>query len=109
MDTDTLNVAARLGAVETVTLIDGYDKSKNPRKVTFRHFTLDDIRNIESMPGEFYFVANSGNTFRRCRRSSALKTWKRDPNRFECSFKYGMYENVRWNQDEMMSRLLVEV
>jgi len=107
MDNDTLNVAAKLGAVETVTLVDGYDKHKIPRKIMFRRFTMDDIRRLESM-SEFWFESIQGQA-RRCRRSSALKTWKRDPNRFECSFKYGMYENVRWNQDEMMSRLLIEV
>lgn len=27
----------------------------------------------------------------------------------KCSFKYGMYENVRWNTQEMLSRLLIEI
>ena len=107
MDTETLQVAARLGAVEIVTLVDGYDKHKTPRKITFRRFTIDDIRRLDEMH-ELWFESRQG-TARRCRRSSQLKTWKRDSNRFECSFKYGMYENVRWNAEEMMSQLLIEI
>ena len=106
MDTESLQVAARLGAVETVTLVDGYDKRKTPRKITFRRFTMDDIRN--GVSGEYWFESNQGQA-RRCRVSSGLKTWKRDPERFECSFKYGMYESVRWNTQEMLSRLLIEI
>ena len=109
MDIETLQVAARLGAVETITLVDGYDKRKTPRKITFRRFTMDDIKALaNNYSCELWFESNQG-TARRCRVSSALKTWKRDLDRFECSFKYGMYENVRWNTQEMLSRLLIEL
>ena len=108
MDNESLGVAARLGAVETVTLVDGYDKHKTPRKITFRRFTMDDIRRLDEMHGEIWFESNQGQA-RHCRVSSGLKTWKRDPERFECSFKYGMYENVRWNTQEMLDRLLIEI
>ena len=108
MENEVTNLAAKLGAVETVTLIDGYDKRKTPRKILFRRFTMDDIRRLDEMHGEIWFESNQGNA-RHCRRSSALKTWKKDANRFECSFKYGMYENVRWNTDQMLARLLIEV
>ena len=109
MDNEGLQVAARLGAVETVTLVDGYDKHKTPRKITFRRFTMDDIKRLASGYGvTYWFESNQGNA-RQCRQASTLKTWKRDPDRFECSFKYGMYESVRWNTQEMLSRLLIEI
>ena len=107
MDNESLGVAARLGAVETVTLVDGYDRRQTPRKITFRRFTMDDIRRLDE-GHEFWFESIQG-TARHCRKSSGLKTWKRDPDRFECSFKYGMYESVRWNTQEMLNRLLIEI
>jgi hypothetical protein len=91
----------------TVTLVDGYDKRKTPRQLHFRHFTLEDINRLR-YGREYWFISNQG-TARKCRVSSALKTWKKDPNRLECSFKYGMYESVRWSKDEMLQRLLMEV
>ena len=109
METETLNAAAKLGGLETVELVDGYDRSKHPHKMLFRRFTLDDIKALtNSYSRELWFEANDGKA-RRLRVSSQLKTWKRDPNRFECSFKYGLYENVRFDRDEMLRRLLVEV
>lgn len=105
---NTLNVAAKLGAIETVTLVDGYDRTKTPRRITFRRFTMDDIRGLGSYGHTYWFEDNQGKA-RQVRVISRLKTWKRDPNRFECSFKYGLYENVRWDTKDMLAKLLVEV
>jgi hypothetical protein len=101
-----LQIAARLGAIETVTLVDGYDRNKSPRTITFRRFTMDDIKAINY--GSYWFESNDGKA-RQCRVASRLKTWIRDPNRFECSFKYGLYESFRMDTENMLSRLLVEV
>lgn len=92
---------------ETVTLVNGYDRNKNKQQITFRRFTLDDVKRVEE-GHEFWFQANDG-TARRLRRSSRLRRWARYPERFECSFKYGLYESVRWDTREMMSRLLIEI
>ena len=77
--------------VETFTLVSGYD---HKTVSTFRKFTIDDIKNIR---GEQYIIE-------RC-----IVTGKRDPNRFECSFKYGMYEYFRLNTEEMLQQLVVMV
>src|SRR6266511_3081844 len=52
---------------------------------------------------EFWFESNQGQA-RRCRQASKLKTWKRDAERFECSFKYGLYESFRMDTEAMLGR-----
>lgn len=94
MDTNTL--------VETFTLVSGYD---HKTVSTFRRFTIEDIKNIR---GEQYIIDKRGE-YRRCRPNGAVKTWKRDPNRFECSFKYGMYEYFRLDTKQMLEQLVVMV
>jgi hypothetical protein len=95
-------LAARLGIIEAVTLPDGYDRARRPRR--FRRWTMDDIINYDGR--DVWFEANDG-TARRARANGKMKTWKRDPNRFEQSFRYGLYESVRMNTKDMLDRLLV--
>ena len=87
---------------ETFTLVSGYD---HKTVSTFRRFTIEDIKNIS---GEQYIIDKRGE-YRRCRPNGAVKTWKRNANRFECSFKYGMYEYFRLNTEEMLQQLVVMV
>ena len=108
MDNDTLNVAAKLTG-EVISLVNGYDKrKKHPEIKHFRRFTIDDVKRLDEMHGTIWFQSNQGDA-RQCRKSSGLKTWKRDPERFECSFKYGMYESFRMDTRDMLNRLLVEL
>ena len=88
--------------VETFTLVSGYD---HKTVSTFRKFTIEDIKHIR---GEQYIIDKRGE-YRRCRPNGSVRTWKRDPNRFECSFKYGMYEYFRLNTEEMLQQLVVMV
>ena len=88
--------------VETFTLVSGYD---HKTASTFRKFTIEDIKHIR---GEQYIIDKRGE-YRRCRPNRSVRTWKRDPNRFECSFKYGMYEYFRLNTQEMLEQLVVMV
>ena len=104
MDIQTLNVAARVGAIETVELFDGYDKGKAPRKRLFRRWTMDDIRVYGG--GTVWFEANDGKA-RQCRNNGRMKIWKRRPDSFEQSFKYGLYESFRMDTQDMLRRLLV--
>ena len=101
---------------ETFTVIDGYDKSKNPKTRTVRKCTLDDIRAM--VPGTTIFQTDRGSSYlmldrqgkaRNVRANGKVKTWKRDPNRFERSFKYGMYENFRLGTQGMLDSLVFEV
>lgn len=100
---------------ETFQIVDGYDKRKDPAKLTVRKLTLEEIKHAANgtlanwdYGQEFLFIDNRGQA-RRCRVASKLKTWKRDPERFECTFKYGLNEWGRWNTQEMLGRLLIEV
>lgn len=97
-------VKDRLLPVEVLTLPDGYSKGK--RTVRCRRCTMSDIANLDGMRGELLFLDNQG-MVRRMRKTSSLKRWKRDETRFECSFKYGLYESVRWDTQEMLARLLI--
>lgn len=87
---------------ETFTLVSGYD---HKTVSTFRRFTMEDIKRIS---GEQYMIDKRGE-YRRVRLNGAVKTWKRDPQRFECSFKYGLYEYFRLNTQEMLNQLVVMV
>lgn len=94
---------------KTFTIEDGYDKTKHPRLLTVRNFTLEDIRGLAaSSQHEVLFIDRECNA-RKCRTNGRLKTWKRDPLRFEQSFTYGMYEHFRLTTHEMLKMLIVEV
>lgn len=93
--------------IETFTLVNGYDKRKTRETATFRKFTLDDIKALDTM--RTIYIIDKRGEYRECRRNGAVKTWKRDPNRFECSFKYGLYENFRLNTQEMLDQLIVRI
>ena len=41
--------------------------------------------------------------------NGAIKTWKRDPSRFEIPVKYGLYQCARFDQDEALRRFVVKV
>lgn len=93
--------------LETFSIVDGYDRNKTPRSLTVRRVTLEEIR--QGLTRHEYVIADREGKARRIRKSSQVKTWKRDPERFECSFKYGLYESMRFTTQEMLDRLLIEV
>jgi predicted membrane-bound spermidine synthase len=94
--------------LETFRVVDGYDRSKTPREITVRKFTLDDIERLETGRGEVLILDRHGKA-RRARLNGGLKRWKRDATRFEQSFSYGMYEHFRLTTQEMLDQLVVEV
>jgi hypothetical protein len=92
--------------LETRQVVDGYDKKTLH---TIRPFTLEDIRAMgTSHSSEFHFIDRHGN-LRRCRPNGKLKTWKRDPLRFERTFMYGMYESFRLTTEQMLTDLVVKL
>ena len=95
---------------ETFKVVDGYDRSKNPRVLTVRKFTLTDIRAmlLVNAPRVYLSLDRNGKA-RNIRVNGSLKTWKKDPNRFGRGFKYGMYENFRLDTQGMLDTLVVEV
>lgn len=76
--------------METLTLKDGYSRSKHPKTRTFRPMTPNEAKHAT---GEIYFTGDHV-TFRRCRVNGAPKTWKTRPD-VELPVKYGMYEAAR--------------
>jgi hypothetical protein len=74
----------------TLTLRDGYSRSKNPPTLTFRPMSPEEAKTAR---GEIYFTGDF-KTFRRCRVNGAAKTWKTRPD-VELPIKYGMYECAR--------------
>lgn len=91
---------------ETFTAIDGYDKKTVH---TLRRCTLDDIRAMRTDWGREYLFIDLKGQVRRCRPNGRLQEWKRDPERFERGFKYGMYETWRMTTQDMLDRLVFEV
>jgi hypothetical protein len=75
---------------DTLTLKDGYSRSKNPPTRTFRAMTPDEAK---EQRGEMYFTGDM-KTFRRCRTNGAAKTWKTRPD-VELPVKYGLKECAR--------------
>jgi hypothetical protein len=76
----------------TFSLINGYDRRKNPQRLTFRALTPAEAVNWPYHQ-ELWFASPDGKA-RRCRVNGAAKTWKRDPSRVELPIKYGMYERA---------------
>ncbi len=93
--------------IETFALVNGYDRRKTRETRAFRKFTVEDIKALDHI-GHAYIIDKRGE-YREVRTNGRVKTWKRDPMRFECSFKYGLYENFRLNTEEMLTQLVVMV
>lgn len=93
--------------IETFTLVNGYDKRKTRETRTFRKFTVEDIKALNHI--RHAYIIDKRGEYREVRTNGRVKTWKRDPLRFECSFKYGFYENFRLNTEEMLTQLVVMV
>jgi hypothetical protein len=92
----------------TMTLRDGYDRSKTPRTLTVRPMTAEEAKEL-SYGQHALIVANDG-TARQVKINGAPKTWKRDPSRVEVPVKYGLYECARLsNVGDAMDKLVVEV
>jgi len=95
--------------LEVFTVVDGYDKSKTPKTLTVRKFTLEDIKAMRDNPTKYYKALDKVGKLRDIRANGKLRTWKRDTSRFERSFKYGMYENWKLNTEGMLNTLVVVI
>ena len=75
---------------KTFTLINGYDRKKNPQTALYRCMTLEEARALkygERVP----FLCTDGKA-REAKVNGKVKTWKRDPFRIEIPLKYGLYK-----------------
>lgn len=96
--------------METVQVVNAYDRRKNPEVLTLRKCTMEDLSAMAH--GEYYstikMLDRTGKA-RDIRPNGKMQTWKRDPNRFERSFSYGLYEHFRLTTQEMLDALLFPV
>jgi len=91
------------------TVVDEYDTRKNPRIYKVRHFTLEDIKAMGNETTSYYKALDRVGKLRDIRANGKLRTWKRDTSRYERSFKYGMYENLKLDTEGMLKTLVVVV
>ncbi len=97
--------------MNTITVSTTYDKRKNPQPITLRPITLEEAKRLDdpgSNLGQLWAILTNGKAGH-IRRNGKVKRWKRNPNRLEVSFKYGLYENARFDQDEIVKEVYVEV
>jgi len=76
--------------MDTMTLVDGYDRTKNPRTANYRVMTLDEGKAL--FCGQHVTIRARDGTARTVKVNGKPKTWKRDATRCEIPCKYGMYE-----------------
>ena len=97
--------------METITLVNGYDRHPNPEKrerLTFRN-PVDITEMVLHCTAyhHIWFRANDG-TARNVKINGKVRTWKRDPNRIEVPIKYGLYEYGTLTAADI-SRVLIPV
>lgn len=85
----------------------GYSRKKVKEMVKLRKLHENEIYNLRN--GEKLWFVDKDNCVRQCRVYSKPKRWKRNPDRVEYSFKYGMYEVVRLNEKEIPKLIFKEV
>lgn len=95
--------------MDTLTLIDGYDRSKTPASAQYRRMTAEEAKRL-SAGTHVLFQAVNGKAYR-AKVNGAVKTWKRDTARVEVPLKYGLYDYfiARAREDGSMTLLLVPV
>lgn len=93
--------------METLTLVDGYDRTKKPATAEYVRMSAEQARRLQAgMP--VLFLGVGGKVFR-AKVNGSPKTWKRDPTRVEVPLKYGIrdYFTASAQPDGTMSWLLI--
>lgn len=81
-------------------------RKKVPDRINLRQITLDEAKALRFGWAGVYMIDRNGNAAE-VRVSSAVKRWKTDPDRIEISFKYGMYENFRFDTLGVLANIYV--
>lgn len=81
------------------------DRKKTPTPVRVRPMTREECLD-QTWGREIPCILTNGR-LGRVRLNGAIKTWKREPDRFEIPIKYGMYECARLSLPEAMDRFVV--
>jgi hypothetical protein len=83
------------------------DRKKNPTPINVRAMTRNEILAIPSQWGRSFDFLLTNGRLGQVRSNGAIKTWKREPDRFEIPVKYGMYECARLSLPEALSRFVI--
>ena len=83
-------------------------RKKVADRIELRQITLDEAKALGSYYGSLYILDKNGNAAN-IRRGSSVKRWKRDPDRIEITFKFGMYESFRFGTMDILREILVPV
>lgn len=98
--------------MNTITIPSGYTKRGKKELKTFTPVTLQQVLDWVKLsdwtcPTHFWFQCPDGNA-RQVRRNGKIRTWKRDANRVEISFKYGLYEHFVLTTSDFEAGLLLQ-
>ena len=92
-----------------MTTIHRSDKRKNPEPIEYRLYaSIDELKEALGRSNQFYILDANGK-IADCRTNGGMKAWKRDSQRIEQSFKFGMYECFRLTGEEMLGQLVVKL
>jgi len=83
------------------------DRHKTPTSHTYRYYhDLQELKEALQTRRHFHILDRKGD-IASIRANGRLKTWKRDPNRIQQSFKYGLYEHFKLTGPEMLAQLVI--
>lgn len=82
------------------------DKRKHPEFKEFRYITSDEIMKLEC--GQHVDFIDRNGDVATAKVNGKIRTWKRDRDRIEIPFKFGMYECFTLNKNEMLKTLVKE-
>jgi hypothetical protein len=80
-------------------------RKKVADRIELRQITLDEAKALRYRQ-EVWILDRNGNAAR-VRVGSAVKRWKRDLDRIEVTFKYGMYDSFRLGTMDILREILV--
>ena len=92
--------------METMQLVSGYDRSKNPVKSSYRSITLAEAKKLQY--GDKVLFIDQHGKVRECKVNGKPKTWKRDETRIEIPAKYGLYEYYTFTSSDF-DRIVIPV
>lgn len=78
-------------------------RKKKPDEIDLREIQLDEAKALKY--GDKVYIIDKTGRAAQVRVVSSVKRWKRDPDRIEVSFKFGMFETFRLNETGVLSEI----
>lgn len=82
-------------------------RRKVPETIELRNISLEEAKQLRY--GDTVWILDMQAKAAQVRVGSAVKRWKRDPDRIEITFKFGLYESFRLTTSEILRQIYVEV